>query len=222
VQQATAYNRRKSVVIEVGIVEDHPIARLALRELFKTQEDIHVSGEAKDGNEALKLVCESQVQVLILDIDLPGKSGLDVLKQLRRHAPKMHVIVFTNYPEDQYALTLFRMGASAYIPKSSDLEVLLSAVRGVTSEKRWILPSQAELLAATKLSRSNEPHDSLTHREMQVLLKMARGIDAKEIAESLTLSAKSISTYRTRLFRKLDVASNGELTYYALKHNLLD
>ncbi|RZI54422.1 MAG: response regulator transcription factor [Pseudomonas sp.] len=209
-------------MIEVGIVEDHPITRLALRELFKIEEDIHLAGEAKDGSEALKLVCEVRLQVLILDIDLPNRSGLDILKQLRRHAPEMHVVVFTNYPEDQYALNLFRIGASAYIPKSSDLEVLLSAVRGVASGKRWILPSQAELLASTKLSRSNKLHESLSHREMQVLLKLARGVDATEIAENLMLSAKSISTYRTRLLRKLDVASNGELTYYALKHNLLD
>lgn len=209
-------------MIEVGIVEDHPIARLALRQLFETQEDIHLAGEAKDGSEALKLVREARLQVLILDIDLPGRSGFDVLKQLCHHAPKMHVIVFTNYPEDQYAVTLFRLGASAYIPKSSDLEVLLSAVRGVASGKRWILPSQAELLASTRLSRSNKLHESLSHREMQVFLKMARGVHAREISESLMLSAKSISTYRTRLLRKLDVASNGELTYYALKHNLLD
>lgn len=209
-------------MIEVGIVDDHPVVRLALRHLLQTQSDMAFVGEAENATDALKLARRANPQVLIMDLDLPGKSGLDVLQTIRRQTPDMCVAIFTNYPEEQYALKLFRLGALAYVPKFSELEVLLEAVRGIASGKRWILPSQTDLLISSKYRQDIKPHDTLTHRELQVLLKLARGVDAKSISESLALSLKSVSSYRTRLLKKLNANSNGDLTYYALKNNLLD
>ena len=213
---------RARAVIEVGIVDDHPVVRLALRQMLETCDDIHVAGEAKNAVEALDVVRIDGLNVLILDLDLPGRSGLDALAMLRRQAPKVGVVVFTGYPPEQYALKLFRMGARAFVPKLSELDVLANAVRAVAAGRRWIPPNQAELMIPSQHSQHSQPHDVLTHRELQVLLKLARGVHSAQIAENLALSMKSVSTYRTRLLEKLGVASNSELTYYALKHQLLD
>lgn len=209
-------------MIEVGIVDDHPVVRMALRQFLDAHEDIRIVGEASNAIQALDVMRIPGLNVLILDLDLPGRSGLDALKMLCRQAPKVGVVVYTGYPPEQYALKLFRMGARAFIPKSSELDTLASAVRAVASGRRWILPNQAELMLPSEQTRNNEPHDILTHRELQVLLKLARGVQSAQIADNLALSMKSVSTYRTRLLEKLGVASNSELTYYALKHQLLD
>ena len=209
-------------LIKVAIVDDHPVIRLALRHTLQAQNDIQFAGEAKDAKEALDLVRATNLNVLILDIDLPGRSGIDVLKLICRQAPDLQLVIFTNYPDDPYALMLFRLGISAYISKCSEIDTLMSAVRAAASGRRWISPSQSELLASSTQKKTTALHDELTHREMQVLLKLARGIHPKEIAEDLALSMKSVSTYRTRLLRKLEITSNGEMTYYTLKHKLLD
>ncbi|MGI4778829.1 MAG: response regulator [Janthinobacterium lividum] len=209
-------------MIEVGIVDDHPVVRMAVRQFLEAHEDIHIAGEAKNAVEALDVVRIPGLNVLILDLDLPGRSGLDALKMFCRQSPKVGIVVYTGYPPEQYALKLFRMGARAFISKSSELDTLANAVRAVASGRRWMLPSQAELMTPSDRSHHNELHDVLTHRELQVLLKLARGVQSAQIADNLALSMKSVSTYRTRLLEKLGVASNSELTYYALKHQLLD
>ncbi|RZM20401.1 MAG: response regulator transcription factor [Pedobacter sp.] len=213
---------REYAVINVGIVDSHPVVRLALRHLLQTQSDIAFVGEAKNAIEALELIRIASPQVLIMDLDLPGRSGLDVLQLMRRQTPDMRVAIFTNYPEEQYALKLFSLGALAYVPKSSEPEVLLGAVRKIVFGKRCILPSQTELIITSAHRQNVKPHDNLTHRELQVLLKLARGANTRHIAENLALSLKSVSSYRTRLLKKLNATSNGDLTYYVLKNDLLD
>jgi DNA-binding NarL/FixJ family response regulator len=209
-------------VIDVGIVDDHPVVRLALRQYLESHDDMRVVGEATNAVEALDVVRTGGLKVLILDLDLPGRSGLDAMAMLRRQAPKVGVLIFTGYPSEQYALKLFRMGARAFVPKNSELDVLANAVRAVGAGRRWILPSQAEMMLPSEQSSRTQLHDVLTYRELQVLLKLARGVHSAQIADNLALSMKSVSTYRTRLLEKLGVASNSELTYYALKHRLLD
>jgi two-component system invasion response regulator UvrY len=220
--QCTKLVESDNTMIEIGIVDDHPVVRLALQQFFESCNDIHVAGQAQNTGEAFELLLNANLNVLILDIDLPGQSGLDVIGVFCRKAPKVGIIVFSGYPQEQYAVKLFRMGAKAYIPKNSELDVLVNAVRGVAAGRRFVLPCQAELMFPQSQSASSEPHTSLTDREMQVLLKLARGMHPNQIADHLCLSLKSVSTYRTRLLNKLDAASNAELTYYALKHKLLD
>ena len=209
--------------VRVGIADDHPITRSALRAYLDEQEGIEVVAEASSGREAIDLVRTSAVDVLLLDLDMPGQSGIDALTMIKAKAEHVGVLVLSGYPEHQYAVPLIRNGASGYLNKACEPSEIAAAIRRVAQGGRYITTVVAELLASQVISPSpGGLHEQLSARELQVFLKLAQGCSAGEVATELSLSAKTVSTYRARLMRKLDARSNSDLTYYALKHRLLD
>jgi DNA-binding NarL/FixJ family response regulator len=210
-------------VVRVGIADDHPITRSALRCYLDDQPGIRVVAEAASGREAIDLVRTQAVDVLLLDLDMPGQSGIDALTMIKAKAEHVAVLVLSGYPEHQYAVPLIRNGASGYLNKACEPNEIASAIRRVAQGGRYITPVVAELLASQVITPTpGGLHEQLSARELQVFLKLAQGCTAGEVAAELSLSAKTVSTYRARLMRKLEARSNSDLTYYALKHRLLD
>lgn len=210
-------------VVRVGIADDHPITRTALRCYLDDQDGIQVVAEASSGREAIDLVRTQAIDVLLLDLDMPGQSGIDALTMIKAKAEHVAVLILSGYPEHQYAVPLIRNGASGYLNKACEPVDIVTAIRRVAQGGRYITPAVAELLATQVITPSpGGLHEQLSARELQVFLKLAQGCSAGEVAAELSLSAKTVSTYRARLMRKLDARSNSDLTYYALKHRLLD
>jgi DNA-binding NarL/FixJ family response regulator len=209
--------------VRVGIADDHPITRAALRAYLDEQDGIRVVAEACSGREAIDLVRTQAVDVLLLDLDMPGQSGIDALTMIKAKAEHVAVVVLSGYPEHQYAVPLIRNGASGYLNKACEPSDITAAIRRVAQGGRYITPAVAELLATQIMTPTpGGAHEQLSARELQVFLKLAQGCTAGEVAAELSLSAKTVSTYRARLMRKLEARSNSDLTYYALKHRLLD
>ncbi len=210
-------------MIKVGIVDDHAIVRTGLRQFFADHVDLRVAGEAASGREAIDLVRNEEVDVLIMDLSMPGQSGIDALAMLRAKAPDMGILILSGYPEAHYAVQLIRQGASGYLNKDCEPLEIVEAVRTIALGKRYITPAVADLLAQQLGKKgSAAPHEELSDREFQVFLKLAKGETASRIAEELSLSVKTVSTYRTRLMEKMGLSSNSDLTYYALKNKLID
>lgn len=209
--------------IRVGIADDHPITRTALRAYLDDQDGMRVVAEACSGREAIDLVRTQSVDVLLLDLDMPGQSGIDALTMIKAKAEHVAVLVLSGYPEHQYAVPLIRNGASGYLNKACEPCEIADAIRRVAQGGRYITAVVAELLATQVITPSpGGLHEQLSARELQVFLKLAQGCTAGQVAAELSLSAKTVSTYRARLMRKLEARSNSDLTYYALKHRLLD
>ena len=210
-------------MIKVGIVDDHAIVRSGLRQFFGEHVDLRVVGEAGSGREAIDLVRTTEMDVLVLDLAMPGQSGIDALAMIRAKAPDLGILVLSGYPEEHYAVSLIRQGASGYLNKECDPADIVDGIRTVALGKRYITAPVAELLAQ-QLGRNDAGpvHEQLSDREFQVFLKLARGHTAGDIAEALSLSVRTVSTYRTRLMEKMGLKSNSDLTYYALKNKLID
>jgi two-component system invasion response regulator UvrY len=208
-------------MIRIGIVDDHAIVRLGLREFFHEHEDLQVVGEAADGREAIELVRRTKVDVLMMDLNMPGQSGVDALIRIRAAAPDVAILVFTAYPMEQYAAILFQLGAGAFLGKECDPIEIVRAIRELALGHRHVTPALAALLANRLEGRSEPPHNRLSEREFQVFLKLAGGMRPSAIAPDLSLSAKTVSSYRGRVMAKLHLSSTSDLTYYALKHQLL-
>ena len=210
-------------MIKIGIVDDHAIVRSGLRQFFSDHVDLRVAGEASNGREAIDLVRNTDIDVLVMDLSMPGQSGLDALAMLRAKAPDMGILILSGYPEEHYAMNLIRQGASGYLNKECEPTEIVEAIRTIALGRRYITPVVAELLAQ-QLHRKDSAlaHEQLSEREFQVFLKLAKGATAGEIAEILSLSVKTVSTYRTRLMEKMALSSNSDLTYYALKNGLID
>ena len=210
-------------MINVGIVDDHAIVRSGLRQYLSEHVDLRVVGEAANGREAIDLARNAEVHVLVMDLAMPGQSGLDALAMLRAKAPRMGILILSGYPEEHYAISMIRQGASGYLNKECDPAEILEAIRTIAMGRRYVTPAVADLLAQ-QLNRKDDaaPHEQLSEREFQVFLKLARGETAGDIARSLSLSVKTVSTYRTRLMEKMGLSSNSDLTYYALKNRLID
>lgn len=208
--------------LSVGVVEDHPIVRLGIVDLLSREDDIRVVGEAANARGALEMLRTTPIDVLVLDLDLPGRSGLDILATLRSKAPSVAVLVFTGYPAERYAVKLLKQGVRGYLHKTCDMAELPTAIRKLGAGHRHLTPEVTQLLALQFDPAARPPHASLTDRELQVLLKLARGVRTQKIADHLAISTKTVSSYRSRLLNKLALGSNNDLTYYALKHQLLD
>ena len=210
-------------MIRIGIVDDHAIVRSGLKQFFSEHVDLRVAGEAASGREAIDLVRTTELDVLVMDLSMPGQSGIDALAMIRAKAPDVGILILSGYPEEHYAMNLIRQGASGYLNKECDPSEIVEAIRTIALGKRYITPQVAELLAQ-QLGRKGDapPHEQLSEREFQVFLKLAKGETAGHIAESLSLSVKTVSTYRTRLMEKMGLHSNSDLTYYALKNKLID
>jgi DNA-binding NarL/FixJ family response regulator len=209
-------------MIRVGIVDDHAIVRSGLRQYLAEHVDLRVTGEANNGNEALDLARRGDVDVLLMDISMPGQSGVDALAAIKARFPDLAVLILSGFPETHYATTLLRQGASGYLNKECDPEEIVTAIRTVARGRRYVSAAVGELLAEGLAGGGNRPaHESLSERELQVFLRLAKGETIGHMAESMFLSVKTVSTYRTRVLEKLSLASNSELTYYALKNGLI-
>lgn len=209
-------------MIKVGIVDDHAIVRSGLRQFLGEHVDLKVTGEANNGREALELARGGEVDVLLMDISMPDHSGVDALQAIKARFPDLPVLILSGFPEAQYATTLLRYGASGYLNKECEPEEIVNAIRLVARGRRYISPSVAELLADNAVGDTERlPHELLSERELQVFLRLAKGETVGAMAESMFLSVKTVSTYRTRVLEKLKLTSNSELTYYALKNGLI-
>lgn len=210
-------------MIKILIADDHPIVRKGLKEIIEETSDMKVIGEASTGQEVLEKVFKTEFDVVLLDISMPGKSGLDILKELKNHRSKLTVLVLSMHPEEQYAVQVFKAGASGYLTKESAPDELLTALRKVSKGGKYVSSSLAEKLAYA-LDRDVEkaPHEILSAREYEVMRKIASGKTVTDIARELFLSPKTISTYRTRILEKMNMKNNAELIRYAIKNHLVD
>lgn len=209
-------------MLQVAIVDDHEIVRAGFREMLASELGVAVAFEAASGEDALSRLQENECDVLLLDLALPGQSGIDVLRTLRQRHSDLPVLVLTGYPEERYALAMIRSGADGYLCKECSRDELLQAVRTVAQGRRYLSPHMAELLADEVTGSGPElPHQQLSERELQVFLRLARGQTVSAIGEALHLSVKTVSTYRSRLLEKMGVASNAELAAYALRNGLM-
>jgi two-component system invasion response regulator UvrY len=210
-------------MIEVLIADDHTIVRKGLIQILADTPDVSVKEEAGNAREVMKKIKAKSFDLVLLDISLPGRSGLDVLKQLKCLRPGLPVLVLSMHPEEQYAIRSIRAGASGYLTKDSAPEELLKAIRKIARGGKYITASLAEKLAAELEGERRElPHEILSDREYQVMCMIAAGRTVKEIADVLSLSVKTISTHRARILLKMGLKNNAQLTHYAIKHNLVD
>jgi len=210
-------------MINIIIVDDHAVVRKGLKQIIEETPGFLVSDEASSGFELLDKVKTNKYDVVLLDISMPGKDGLDTLKELKGIAPDLPVLVFTIYPEEQYAMRLLKAGASGYLNKESSPEELIKAIERVTKGRKYVSPYLAELLANNLDSDGETPlHESLSDREFQVMCMIASGKTPTQIAGELALSINTISTYRIRILEKMKMKSNAEITHYAIKNRLVE
>lgn len=210
-------------MIRIAIVDDHAIVRAGLRQFFSEQVDLTVIGEASNGREALDIVRRGEVDVLVMDLSMPDQSGVDALAAIKARAPDLPVLILSGFPESHYATTLLRQGASGYLNKECDPEEIVKAIRTVYRGRKYITAAVAELLADGLGGGQGDrpPHEALSEREFQVFLRLAKGETIGHMADSMSLSVKTVSTYRTRVMEKMKLSSNSDLTYYALKNGLI-
>ena len=208
--------------IKILIADDHPIVRAGFKQVISDMPDMLVADEASNGQEVLQLIGKKDYDLVLLDISMPGRSGLEILKDLKSEKPKLPVLILSIYPEEQYAIRALRAGASGYMTKASAPNELILAIRKISEGGKYISASLAEKLAyyldgdATK-----PPHETLSDREYQVMLMIASGKTVTEIANELCLSVKTISTYRTHIREKMKMKNNAEMTLYALQNKLV-
>jgi two-component system, NarL family, invasion response regulator UvrY len=198
------------------------MVRAGLRQFFSDQADFSVVAEASNGRAALEIVRAGEVDVIVLDISMPDQSGVDALAAIRARAPDLPVLILSGFPEEHYATTLLRQGASGYLNKDCDPQDIVTAIRTVHRGRKFITPGVAERLAEG-LSKGGDqlPHEQLSERELQVFLRLAKGETIGNLAVGMSLSVKTVSTYRTRIMEKMKLESNSDLTYYALKNGLI-
>ena len=210
-------------MLRILIADDHAIVRQGLKQIVTETRDMSVAGEASNGQELLNKIKEGEYDVVVLDITMPVRNGMDVLRQLRSEKPRLPVLMLSIHPEEQYALRALRAGASGYLTKESAPDELVVAIRKVSSGGKYVSASLAEKLAfELEVGREQALHETLSDREYQVLCMIASGKTIMEIAQELSLSEKTISTYRSRILEKMKMKNNAELTHYAIKNQLVD
>jgi DNA-binding NarL/FixJ family response regulator len=210
-------------MIRVVIADDHQILREGLKQLLQAAGDLEVVGEAGDGFEVLDRVRREEFDVLLLDMSMPGKSGVELIKQVKAEKPKLRILVLSMHEEHQYAVRAIRAGASGYLTKESAASQLVAAIRKVGGGGAYITPEVAERLAQDAMPHAQGPlHASQSDREFEVFHMLVDGMSVNEIAARLHLSAKTISTHKARLMEKLGVDSTADLVHYAVRHKLLD
>lgn len=209
--------------MKILIADDHPVVRRGLKQIIADTCDMDVGDEATNGWEVLSKVRAGDYDVVLLDIDMPGMNGLDVLTQLKHEKPKLPVLMLSMYPEEQFAVRALRAGASGYLTKESAPDELVGAIRKVFAGRKYVSSALAEKLALD-LQRGGKqsPHETLSDREYQVMRLIASGKTATEIARELSLSVKTISTHRSHILKKMGMTSNAELTHYAVNRGLVD
>lgn len=209
--------------IRVLIADDHAIVREGLKQILADTKDIVVAGEAKNGLEAIRLARTGDCQVLLLDISMPDKSGIEVLKQIKKETPDLAVLMLSMHREDLYAIRSLKAGAAGYLNKQSAPNELVNAIRMVADGMKYISPALAQVLAQQIGEDPETPrHEMLSDREYQTLTMIASGKSVGDIASELSLSVKTISEYRSRLLAKMQLKNSAELTHYAIKHQLVE
>jgi two-component system invasion response regulator UvrY len=209
-------------MIKVMLCDDHALIRRGIRDTLADASDIEVVGEAGDYGELRALMRGTKCDVLVLDINLPGRSGLEVLHTLKDEASPIKVLVVSMYPEDQYAIRALRAGAYGYVNKGGDPQLIVQAVRTVAQGRKYVTPDIAQMLVESLTTPVAEnAHDKLSDRELQTLVMIASGKRLSDIAEELMLSPKTVSVYRARVLEKLNLQNNSELTVYAIRNGLV-
>jgi DNA-binding NarL/FixJ family response regulator len=210
-------------VIRVLLADDHAIVRAGLKEILADTGDITVAGEAIDGQEVMARIRGQDYDVAVLDMSMPGRSGIELIKQVKDEKPKLRILVLTMHSEEQYAVRALKAGASGYLTKDSAAEQLVAAIRKIAAGGAYVSPETAERLALGASPRAEAaPHTLLSDREFQVLQLIAGGQSVGEIARRLALSVKTVSTHKTRILQKMGLANQAQLIRYALEHKLLD
>jgi len=210
-------------MIKILIADDHAVVREGLKQIISETPDMRVTDEADNGQEVLNKVSEQNYDVVLLDITMPGRSGLDVLKQIKSKKPKLPVLMLSVHPEEQYAIRTLKAGASGYLTKGSATDELIAAIRKISAGKKYVSSSLAEKLAFDLDMDYEKPrHEILSDREYQVMSMIASGKTVKEIADELSLSVQTISTYRSRILEKMKLKNNAEIIYYAVKQGLVE
>jgi len=209
-------------MINLLIADDHTLVRKGLKQILLENPDIGIIDEAKEGKDVVQKINKNAYDLVLLDISLPGRSGIEVLKQIKSLKPELPVLMLSMYPERQYAVRSLRAGASGYLTKESAPSELIEAIKRVVKGRRYITSTLAEQLALELDKKAPaSPHEALSDREYQILCLIASGNTTREIAEGLSLSVKTISTYRARLLKKMGMTNNAQLTHYAIKHGLV-
>lgn len=203
------------------LVDDHAVVRSGVRLMLGTTGDIIVTGEADSGQAAMKLVAAQAFDVALVDIALPGRNGLELLKQLRQEQPKLAVLMFSMYSEEVYAVRALRQGAVGYLTKDSSAAVIIDAVRTAAAGRKYVSPTLVERLAELLGNGVRFPHEALTDRELEVMKLLATGDSLVQIAAALHLSASTVTTYRARILEKTGLKGNTALSRYAIEHGLI-
>lgn len=207
--------------LSVLLVDDHYIVRAGIKDLLQDSDDLRVEGEASNCAEALKQIRARDWDLVMLDVNLPGTTGLELLKIIKQEKPSIPVLMFSSFSENEFALACVRSGAGGYITKDADKEAIQDAVRQVSAGKRWLSDAmQEKLIHGGSTKTPIEPHEMLTCREYDVLIGISRGYSLTDLGEKLKLSPKTISTHRTKILNKLGVGSNADITKYVMSRNL--
>jgi DNA-binding NarL/FixJ family response regulator len=210
-------------VIRIVIADDHTIVREGLKQLLSAAADLRVIGEAQNGHDVLKQVRENDFEVLLLDMSMPGKSGIELIKQVRAEKPKLRILVLSMHEEEQYAVRALKAGAAGYMTKESAGAQLLAAIRKVAGGGAFISPAVAEQFALGAMPQTEgPPHTALSDREFQVFQMLVQGVSVSAIADRLNLSVKTVSTHKANIMQKMNMTNQSELIRYALNHRLLD
>lgn len=210
-------------MIHILVADDHAVVRQGVKQILAEVGDMTVKDEAQNGPETLKKVGEHEYDVVLLDISMPGRSGLEILEDIKAQYPKLPVLILSMHPEEQYAVRALRAGASGYLTKASAPQELIGAIRKVAGGGKYVTSSLAEKLAdELEVDTGKLPHERLSNREHQVMLMLAEGKSVSDIADELCLSVKTISTYRTRVMAKMGMKKNAELTLYAVHNKLIN
>lgn len=209
--------------MKILIADDHAIVREGVKQIVRTLPEVKLIEEVSDGNEAFEKICNTEYDLVILDISMPGMSGLEVLQRMKDRSINTHVLVFSFYPQEQYAIRAFKLGASGYLSKDSAFDELALAIRKISSGGKYVSAALAEKIIFNDSKMDGKmPHEQLSSREFQVMIMLAGGKSISEIAGSLFISDKTVSTYKTRVMEKMGMKTNAELTMYAMKNKLIE
>ncbi len=210
-------------MIKILIADDHPVVREGLKQILARASDMTVGGEALNGQEVLEKIAAEEWDVIVLDIGMPGRDGLEVLKDIHREQPDLPVLVLSMYPEEQVAIRALKAGAAGYMNKETAPKELVNAIKKIYNGGKYVSPALAEKLASQLDSHThNASHEALSDREFQVFRQLAAGREVQEIADELFISVKTVRTYRDRIHEKLNLKNDVELARYAMKHGLAE
>ncbi len=210
-------------MLNILIADDHPIFRAGIKNYINREPDLKVIYEAEDGTEVFNYLIENDVDLVVIDIGLPGRSGLDMLPDIKKIKPKMPVLILSMHPEERFGLRAIKAGASCYLSKESDPKILIEAIRTISTGRKYITPIIAEKMAGEfEKDIKQNPHEILSNREFEIMRLISIGKTIKEIADMLSISINTVNTYRARIMEKMEMHSNMELAHYAIENKLID